>query len=39
MEAVKKKLSQLKEEKEVALERAEEAEKLKKAAEDQAEQV
>ena len=39
MEAVKKKLSTLKEEKEQAVERAEEAEKAKKEAEDRAEQV
>lgn len=39
MEAVKKKLSTLKEEKELAVERAEEAEKAKKEAEDRAEQV
>lgn len=39
MEAVKKKLATLKEEKEVAVERAEEAEKAKKEAEDRAEQV
>ena len=39
MEAVKKKLAQLKEEKELAIERAEEAEKLKKEAEDRADQV
>lgn len=39
MEAVKKKLATLKEEKELAVERAEEAEKAKKEAEDHAEQV
>ena len=39
MEAVKKKLSQLKEEKEIAIERAEEAEKEKKEAEGRADQV
>jgi hypothetical protein len=39
MEAIKKKLSTLKEEKELALERAEEAEKAKKEAEDRAEEV
>ncbi len=39
MEAVKKKLATLKEEKELAVERAEEAEKAKKEAEDRAEEV
>ena len=39
MEAVKKKLAQLKDEKEVAIERAEEAEKAKKEAEERADQV
>lgn len=39
MEAIKKKLNQLKEEKENALERAEEAEKATKEAQDRAEAV
>ena len=39
MEAVKKKLAQLKDEKELAVERAEEAEKAKKEAEERADQV
>lgn len=39
MEAVKKKLAQLKDEKELAVERAEEAEKARKEAEERADQV